>query len=498
MGLLNFDERPKIFKSSFHELIVVTLVCLAQFLTQAGITMCLSTMNIILKDFKNSDSSSLATWFMGGYALTVGSFILVSGRIADLFGLKKVFVIGWIWIIIWSIIAGCSYYTNSIIFFIICRAFQGIGFALILPTGLGILGHIYSNGGRKNFVFGCVGANGPTGACLGALMAGVVAQTWWWPWIFWLLAIFCSILLVLSVFYIPHFVSDQQEGSTLEKIDIPGCILGLVGLILLNFVWTQGPVVGWGKAYIIVLLVISVFTIIGFFIYEIKFANYPLLPKSIFNIKIGLVLACMSFGWGSFGAWQFYYWNIILNLRKYSPIEGGLTYIPFLVLGIIASLLVSFVISHTKPSFIISFSSLCFMIGCIMLSVTPIEQSFYRMTMGQMFILSGAMDMSFPSATIILMDVLEEKGMAGSLVSTIVNYSVSLFLGMSTCVEIETFKHNQNLLLSYRAALYFATGIAGLGFICSLIFIFVQRDDIKGTTAFIEVDNIDESSIEKK
>ncbi|KAI5966463.1 ATR1 [Candida pseudojiufengensis] len=461
--------------------------------------MCLSTMNIILKDFENSNTSSAyTTWFMGGYALTVGSFILVSGRIADLYGFKKIFNIGWIWIIVWSIISGFSFYTNSIIFFIICRAFQGIGFALILPTGLGILGHIYSNGERKNFVFGCVGANGPTGACVGALMAGVVAQTWWWPWIFWLLAIFSFILLILSIVYIPHFEGDTT-GNRLQKLNIPGCIIGLAGLILMNFVWTQGPVVGWNKAYIIVLLVVSVLLIAAFFVYELKFTEFPLLPKSIFNIKIGLVLACMSFGWGSFGAWQFYYWNIILNLRNYTPIEGGLTYITFLVLGCIASLLASFIISHTKPSFIISFSTICFMVGCIMLSVTPIEQSFFRLTFGMQFILAWAMDLSFPTCCLILSDLMKNnQGMAGSLVSTVVNYSVSLFLGMSTCVEIETYKHNQDQLSSYRAGLYFATGIAGLGVICSFIFIFVQRKDANGTNAFIEIENVDDSSIEKK
>ena len=114
---------------------------------------------------------------------------------------------------------------------------------------------------------------------------------------------------------------------------------------------------------------------------------------------------------------------------KYTPIAGSLTYVPFLVMGIIAAIASSIIISHTKPSYIISFSTICFMVGCLMLSVTPIQQSYFRLTLGQMFILCWAMDMSFPAASIILSDYLpnHHQGMAGSLVSTVINYSVSLF-----------------------------------------------------------------------
>ncbi|EMG50383.1 AMF1 Low affinity ammonium transporter [Candida maltosa Xu316] len=486
-----FDSRPSVFKSQLHEIILVSLICIAQLLTQAGITMSLSSMNIILQSFTNVDQYK-KIWFMGSYALTVGTFILISGKLGDLFGLKLIFMIGWIWITIFSIITGFSYYVSSINFFIICRALQGIGFALLIPCGMGIVGNIYPNGKRKNFVFGCVGANGPIGAFVGALLSAVISQLWWWPWNFWILSIFTTGFGVMSYLFIPHIRNNNSQITSvydaLKKLDIWGCVTGVAGLILLNFVWNQGPVQGWNTVYIIVLLIIAVLLIVGLFCIELFISEYPLLPKPIFNIKIGMILACISCGWGSFGIWQYYYWNIILNLRKYTPIEGGLTYIPFFVMGVIASMLVSLIIASTKPSYIISFATVCFMVGDIMLAVTPIHQSFFRLTLGQMFILCWAMDMSFPAASIILSDILpnHNQGMAGSLVSTMINYSVSLFLGMSSTVEIEIVKKTGDELFGYRAGLYFGIGVAGLGVFCSLVFIFIQKDDGRGTVDLIE------------
>lgn len=478
------DPRPVSLKSNLHEILFVFAICMAQLLTQGGITMALTPMNLILDSFTEQSSGiegSERVWFMGSYALTVGTFILISGRLGDLFGLKPVLLAGWIWIVLWSIITGLSYYSGSIIFFIICRAFQGIGFALLLPCAIGILGNIYPVGDRKNLAFGCVGASGPIGATLGAIFAAILAQLAWWPWIFYILAIVACLLCITSYFVIPDGILNVNSKLSLKekfnRLDILGSTVGICSLVVFNFVWNQGPVVGWDTPYIIVLLVLSFAGILGFFYIELKVAEYPLLPKSIFNFKIGLLLLCISLGWGSFGIWQYYYWSMILNLRGYTPIAAGLTYIPFFVLGIIAALSVSILISKIKPSYIICFASVSFMCGCIMLSIMPINQSYFRISMGQMFLLAWGMDLSYPAAALILSDFLplHHQGMAGSLVSTVVNYSVSLFLAMASTVEIQNMQKHSDVLESYRAAVYLGIGVAFLGVLFAITFIIAQH-----------------------
>lgn len=482
------DPRPEIFTSALQEFAVGFIACMAQFLCQANVVISLTTMNIVMDSLTKAGEpvdDSVKLWFMGSFALTVGTFIILSGRIGDLFGLKATLITGWVWVAIWTLITGLSVYSHSVIFYIVCRAFEGIGFALLLPCAMGIVGNIYPMGGRKNLVFGVIGANGPLGASLGAIISAIVAQKWWWPWVFWLMTIFAAVFTCMLIYFIPLGLQPNllPKKEALRRLDVFGSTVGIVGLILLNFVWNQGPVVGWNSPYIIVLLVVSVVLVVGFFFVELR-VEYPLLPRSIFNAKVGLVLICVSLGWGSFGIWQYYYWSIILNLRKYTPIHAGLTYIPFLVLGIVASISVSFIISRTKPSFIISFALTCFMAGCIMLSVMPVDQTYFRISMGTMFVLAWAMDLSFPAAAILLSDFLPVKhqGMAGSLVTTVVNYSVSLFLGMASTVEIEVRKHEHlGELQCYRAAVYFGIGIAAVGVLFSLVFVASQRTDSAGT-----------------
>lgn len=507
---------PAHFSSFGHEAVVVLLVCMAQFLCQGSITMSLSTMNIVLDSFAARSSGAVQlsekVWFMGSFALTVGTFILIAGSLGDIFGLKRIFVIGWFWVAFWSLVTGFSYYSKSIIFYIVCRAFQGVGFALLIPCGMGILGNVYANGSnRKNFSFGLVGAFAPSGATLVALMAAVVGQFWWWPWEFWLLAIVSFILGCLAIVFVPEIAQEDRDMAVMHtetpvrplwrKFDFIGAILGVSGLILFNFVWNQGPIVGWSTAYIIALLVVSVFLMVGFFYYEFNVASRPLLPRSILNYKIGLVLLCVSLGWGSFGVWQYFYWNTILNLRHYSAVHGGLTYIPFLVVGIIAAISVSVIISKTRPSYIIFFASVAFMCGIIMLSVTPVDQTYYRMTLGEMLILGWGMDLSFPAASLILSDFLPkaDQGMAASLVSTVINYSVSFYLGVSSTVEIEVYKKTNDTLKSYRAPEYFGIGVSALAVLVSIIFIITQHatNDASGTFSEYASSGCESPEIEK-
>ncbi|KAM3121962.1 hypothetical protein CJJ07_005356 [Candidozyma auris] len=504
--MFDLGSRPPILKSRLQELALNATICLAQFLSQGSVAMSLSTMNAILKSFSELRGEevpqSQSVWFMGAFALTLGTFILISGRLGDLFGLKKIFVLGWFWATFWCLITGISYYSHSSDFFIVCRAFQGIGFALIIPCGMGILGSVYPNGKRKNLAFGCVGAAAPVGATIGCLMAGVVAQTWWWPWAFWLLSITCFILGCLALYAIPTGFEHKQSTfkEAYDKFDLVGALLGVAGLILFSFVWNQGPLDGWSSAYIIVLLVVSVSIIVSFFLYELNKAKFPLLPRGIFTFRVGLILSCMSLGWGSFGVWQYYYWSLMLNLRGYTPIKTALTYIPLLIIGMLAALIVGFFINKKRAPYIIAFAMVGFLCGDIFLSILPVDQSFWRLSFGQMFLLTWGMDFSFPAASLILSDFLptQHQGMAGSLVNTVVNYSVSLFLAIASTVETEVYKETNDTLQSYRAAAYFGVGIAGLAVVISVIFIFTEhgRDDLPEYQSDVEkVSTSNESSL---
>ncbi len=118
------DLRPELTAASSYlapslslprEILFVAIVCFAQFMTQAGLGQTLSIAHIIGDHYGLSNPGDLA-WFMAAYSLTVGTFILVSGRCGDLFGHKKMLITGYLWFGVWSVVAGLAVYSNVILF----------------------------------------------------------------------------------------------------------------------------------------------------------------------------------------------------------------------------------------------------------------------------------------------------------------------------------------------------------------------------------------------
>lgn len=465
-------QKPDYFSCYWKEYLFVLTCMLSNLLNQAGQTQILSTMNVLADSFKTD--SSKKTWIMASFPLVSGSFILISGRIGDIYGLKKTFMLGCIVMIVWSLICGFSNYSSNVSFFITCRAFQGLGVAFVLPNAMGLVGNIYKVGSlRKNVVISFIGMCAPTGAALGSLWAGMITyeNKIQWPWIFYSYAIVSFINLLMAYYSIPNNIPTNINGF---KMDWYGSILAVIGLILFNFVWNQGPIVGWQTGYVIALLIISVFFLIAFFVFEIHYAKFPLLPPEIVrNRHIITILSSIFMGWGSFGVWTFYYYAFQLNLRHYSTVWVGATHVFFILWGTTAAFICAFTIKHVGAPVILFLSSIGFTVGSVMLSVTPVRQSFWRMNFGMEIILTIGMDFSFPAASIILSNFLpmQYQGMAGSLVNTIINYSTSLCLGMATTVETQINKSGQDLLEGYRAALYFASGLAGFGIVIAFSYL---------------------------
>ncbi|SCU99869.1 LAMI_0G01376g1_1 [Lachancea mirantina] len=456
-------QNPEYFSSRWREILFVISCMISQLLNQAASTQTNPLFNAISDEFKSS--SSKQTWLMASFPLVSGSFILVSGKFGDIYGLKKTLLGGYVVATIWSLICGFSSYTSSVDFFIVARAFQGLGIAFVLPNIMGLVGTIYvPNTKVKNMVISMIGACAPIGATFGVLFSGLIGtKTKNWAWTFYAYAVLAFVNGVIAWWVIPDNVPINSHNF---KMDWVGSALGVTGLILLNFAWNQGPIEGWGTSYVIALLVISLFILLAFFVYEVRFAKEPLIPRAaMFNRRLLMILSSIFFGWGSFGIWTFYYMCFVLNLRHYTPLWAGGTYFMFVIWGIIAALTVGKTIHRMHPSILLFFSMVAFDCGCIMLAVTPVHQTYFRITMGTMIILSFGMDFSFPAASITLSDELpsEHQGMAGSLVSTMINYSMSLCLGIGGTAERQINKSGNDLLKGYRAALYVGIGLASIG-----------------------------------
>lgn len=163
--------------SPMNEFLFVSVVCLSQFMTQAALGQTLSILHVIGDSFGLTNPGDLS-WLIAGYSLTVGTFILVAGRFGDMFGYKRMLLLGYCWFSFWSMVAGLSVYSNHVLF-VFARVLQGIGPAFCLTNGLALLGAAYAPGPRKDMVFALFGATAPGGSMVGAAFAGLFSLAWW-------------------------------------------------------------------------------------------------------------------------------------------------------------------------------------------------------------------------------------------------------------------------------------------------------------------------------
>lgn len=323
---------------------------------------------------------SIKGWFAAAYSLTVGTFILIAGRLGDLYGHKILFISGFFWFALWSLLAGFSTYSNAI-FFDVARAFQGIGPAFLLPNALAILARIYEPGRKKEMIFSLFGATAPAGFTLGATFSSLFSELVWWPWAYWVTAMICILLAVVGMIVIPHMPPPQFDRSVsmLKRADAAGAITGVAGLVLVNFSWNQGPVIGWTTVYVYVILIIGAL-VLGLFAFVESRATYPLVPFDALNSHTGYTLACIAGGWASFGIWLFYLWQILEEMRGISPLLGAAMVSPTTISGFCAALTTGYILSRVPASTVMMIAMLGFLAGSILMATVPINQTYWAQT----------------------------------------------------------------------------------------------------------------------
>lgn len=210
---------------------------------------------------------------------------------------------------------------------------------------------------------------------------------------------------------------------------------------------------------------------------ELKVAKDPLVPFRALSKETALVLLVLAAGWGSFGIWIYYIWQLIEVLRGYTPLSAVAQNAPVAVSGLLAAVATGFLISKLKVSTLLTGAMLCFLVGQVLLATVPVGQIYWGQTFVSFIIMPIGLDMSFPTGSAILSMSMAhgDQGLAASLINTVVNYSISLCLGIAGTIESNVNNNGQDVLLGYRGAWWFAIGLDGLGLLTCAYFIWTSR-----------------------
>lgn len=468
------DDTTKIQRFPFWQQCTVGIICCScQVLFQIAIGMVLGPLPVLIAKFPN---------LVDLFPVVAGSFMLVTGRLGDLYGHRNMLVVGFAWLSIWSLVTGLSVLTRSSTFFSIARAFQGIGPAFMIPNAAALIATVMNPGRQLNFWMALWGSMVPTGFVLGTVFGGIYAQLAWWPWSFWSLAIASFIATVLALLFIPSSKSIRLQ-SQWRRIDFLGIAFGIPGLLLVNVAWTRGWQAGWAIPYTYILLIVGSLLFMAFLVVETQVKD-PWVRYQDINPRALLLLVSGSCCFGAFGIWLFFSLQYMRDLRHSTPLSVAAQTLPACVAGFISATVfgIAFKCKLPAPYMMVWCTSL-FLAANIMLATQPIGQTYWAQMFLSFIFGPLAIDAAVPTCILIFSDLASPRmqGIAMALVNTVINYTIPLGTAIAgTVLRYQTFGTAPDQVLhGIRSAAYFGISISALGLFLSFIGVLIS-DPVQG------------------
>jgi EmrB/QacA subfamily drug resistance transporter len=267
-------------------------------------------------------SDSSRQWVVTAYTLGFGSFLLLGGRLADLFGRKRTLITGLAGFAIASAVGGTA---QSFTPLIAARAVQGIFAALLAPAALSLLTTTFTDPQERGKAFGIFGAISGTGAGIGLLLGGVLTEYLSWRWCLYVNLIFAAVAGTGALLLLAKHVRSGKP-----RLDIPGTLAASAGLFALVYGFSEADRNGWSASSTLGFLAAGVVLLAVFVLIQHR-AAHPLLPLRIVldRNRGGSYLAMLIAAIGMFGVFLFLTYYLQQTLG-YSPVKSGFAYLPMI------------------------------------------------------------------------------------------------------------------------------------------------------------------------
>nr|WP_221374992.1 MFS transporter [Actinoplanes polyasparticus] len=261
-------------------------------------------------------------WVVTGYALAFGSLLLLGGRLSDFFGRKRMFLIGLVGFALASALGGAA---DGLEMLIVARALQGAFGAALAPAALSLLSTTFTEPAERGKAFGIFGAISGAGGAVGLLLGGVLTEYASWRWCLYVNLVIAAVAVAGAL----TKLSDEPVRNR-ARIDIPGVITAVVGLVGLVFGLGKAETDGWTSAVTLVPIIGGVVVLIAFVLIELR-VPHPLLPLRVVldRNRGGSYAAIGIAGAGMFGIFLFLTYYLVGNLG-FTPVQTGLAFLPML------------------------------------------------------------------------------------------------------------------------------------------------------------------------
>ena len=271
-------------------------------------------------------------WVVSSYILVFAGLLLAGGRLADVYGRRRLFVTGLSVFTLASLGAGLAGSGEVLIGF---RLLQGLGAALVVPTTLAIIIATFDDIRERATAIGVWTAIGAMALAFGPLIGGFISQHLHWGWIFFINVPVGVITLVMAL----ASMRESRDPSVVRHLDVPGLVASAVALFALTYALIEGPDKGWTSAVILGGFTLAAVAAVVFGVIESRTAH-PMIETSLLRSRVftGGTVTMMLWAFGIFGIY-FFTSLYLQNALGFSPTKAGLAFVPMAVcMALFASL----------------------------------------------------------------------------------------------------------------------------------------------------------------
>jgi EmrB/QacA subfamily drug resistance transporter len=441
--------------------LALIVLCLGSLMIVLDTTIVNVALPSIRTDLGFSETS--LAWVVNAYLLTFGGFLLLGGRLGDLYGHRRLFLIGIALFTLASLTCGLATTKG---FLVTARAIQGLGGAIASAVSLSLIMTLFTEVGDRAKAMGVFGFVAAGGGTIGVLLGGILTDSLNWHWIF-LVNIPIGILVyILSLRLLP-----AAHGAAADRrIDVAGAVTVTTALMLAVYAIVNGNQKGWTSGQTLGLLAAAAVLLAVFVAIEAR-VDSPLMPLGLFRLRnvwaanvIGVLWAAAMFAWFFLSA---LYLQFVLG---YSPLQVGLGFLPASLimgvfsLGLSAKLVMRFGIRRPLATGLLLAAS-----GLALFVRAPVDGTYVVDVLPSMVLLGFGAGMAFNPVLLAAMSDVEpsEAGLASGVVNT--SFMMGGALGLAVLASLAA-SHTDSLLASGDGPLEALAGGYHIAFLLGAVF----------------------------
>jgi EmrB/QacA subfamily drug resistance transporter len=372
-------------------------------------------------------------WVLTGYALAFGGLMLLGGRIADLWGRRRVFVVGLALFGLSSLACGLAWTAGVLL---AARAAQGVAAAIMAPTALALVMTTFPEGPERNKALAVWGGLGGVGATAGLLAGGLITAALGWEWVFFLNVPVAAVLIALC----PVLLRESRDTSGPRSVDVAGAVTVTGALVLLVYAVVTAPDAGWASARTVGLFV-AVAVLVGVFLLIESRAKAPLVPLRIFRLRTLVAGNVVLFTAGiALDGMLFPLTLYAQQVLEYSALQAGLLSAAMTVMSIAGAFVGQAVVTRVGLRRLAAAGIVPIVAGCLLLLGVTADGNPLVQVLPAMLVFGAGLGGAFVACQIAALTGVreEESGLAAGLIDTSFHLGNAIGIAIATSVAVVT------------------------------------------------------------